>query len=265
VSERDGSPLRVLVVDDEPLARAFVRDVLEEMPEVRVVDECGDGREAAARIREDAPDLVLLDVQMPEVDGFDLIESVGPDAMPEVVFVTAHEQYTLRAFEVHALDYVLKPFDPDRLRAAVEHARDRIAAGGSEALDERLGDLLAELSQGAGRAAGAPRYARRLTVRKGDRIRFVPLADVDWLEAARNYVRLHAGDDRWLVRSSLKALLERLDPSRFVRVHRSAVVNLDRVVEVQPWMGGDYVAILETGERLRVSRTYRDALLDLIH
>jgi two-component system LytT family response regulator len=252
--------LRVLVVDDEPLARSMACDLLRELEGVSALRPCGDGLEAVRRIREEVPDLVLLDVQMPALDGFQVLERLGTDLRSEVVFVTAHDQYTLRAFEVHALDYVLKPFEPGRLGRAVEHARDRIRAGTSEPLVSRVETLLESL-----RERGSGRYARRLTVRRGDRIRFVALEDVDWIEAARNYVRLHVGEETSLVRSTLKGLLQRLDPGRFVRIHRSAAVNLDRVREVQPWVGGDYVVILETGRRLRVSRTYTSRLLELTH
>lgn len=258
----DPPEIRILVVDDEPLARQFVRSVLEDIPGVQIVGECADGVAAIEKIRREAPDLVLLDIQMPEVSGFDVIEQVGIASMPEVIFVTAHEEYTLRAFEVHALDYVVKPFDPARLRSAVEHARKQIprAGRGDASLAERLASLL-EGRDGQQLA----RYARRLMVRHGQHIQFIPLEQVHWLESARNYVRVHVGKDTHLVRASLKGLLPLLDPSHFVRVHRSAAVNLEWIREVQPWFGGDYVAILEGGVKLRVGRTYRDQLLKLVH
>ncbi len=252
--------IRALVVDDEPLAREFVRNVLEGMPGVRVVGEAGDVVDAVTAIRDTAPDLVLLDVRMPPSDGFDVIERVGADLMPAVVFVTAHETYTLRAFDVHALDYVLKPIDPDRLRAAVTHARRFIEAE-AETLSERLTGLLAELRP----AEGARRYPQRITVRVGERIAFIRIGDVDWVESARNYVRLHVGEHSHLIRHSLGGLLSRLDPARFVRIHRSAAVNLDRIREVRPWAGGEHVVVLQTGEKLRLTRTYRDRLLRLLH
>ena len=256
----DRREIRVLVIDDESLAREFLRNVLQEMSGVRVVGEAGDVVDAVAAIRDTAPDLVLLDVRLPPSDGFDVIEQVGADLMPAVVFVTAHETYTLRAFDVHALDYVLKPVDPERLRAAVRHARSFIEAD-AETLSERLAGLLAELRPGQPES----RYPQRITVREGERIAFVRLGDVDWVESARNYVRLHVGEQSHLVRHSLGGLLARLDPARFVRIHRSAAVNLDRVREVRPWAGGEYVVILRTGERLRLTRTYRDRLLRLLH
>lgn len=260
---RDADRVRTLVVDDEPLARQLVEEILAPLGWLSVVGSCGDGVSAVREIDRLRPDLVLLDVQMPEVDGFDVVERVGPGAMPEVIFVTAHEEYTLRAFEIHALDYVLKPLDPERLRDAVRHARDRLREGRGATLVEQLEGLL-DRGDGTAAARGAPR-PRTLTVRKGSAVRFLELDEVDWLEAARNYVRVHAGDESFLVRSSLEGLVERLGPRRFVRVHRSAAVNLDRVEEVRPRGSGDYAVSLKTGEKLRASRTYADRLLKLVH
>jgi two-component system LytT family response regulator len=254
--------IRILIVDDEPLARQFVRGVLADVPKVQVVGECADGVAAVREIRRQTPDLVLLDVQMPEVSGFDVIERIGAEAMPEVIFVTAHEEYTLRAFEVHALDYVVKPFDPARLQSSVEHARNRIPPPGER--DFTLADRLDSLLEGRDGPTLA-RYAKRLMVRHGKQVQFVPLEEVRWLEAARNNVRLHVEKEVHTVRTSLKGLLPLLDPTSFVRVHRSAVVNLDWIREVQPWFGGEYVVVLVSGEKLRVSRTYRDRLLKLAH
>jgi two-component system LytT family response regulator len=259
---REDDPLRVLVVDDEALARDLVCELLDGMPRVRVVGRCGDGMVAVDEIGRLGPDLVLLDVQMPEVDGFDVLQRIGPDAMPEVVFVTAHEEYMLRAFRVHALDYVLKPVDPARLEDAVRHARRRIASGRRAALVERLEGLLEEVDGRRGSRRGAP---RRITVQKGEAIRFIEVEELTWLEAARNYVRLHAGDETFLVRSSLKDLLSTLGEGPFLRIHRSAAVNLEKVDEIRPLPGGDYAVRLLGGERLRASRTYADALLRLTH
>lgn len=263
MSVSDSPALRVVVVDDEQPARAFVRSVLDGLPFVCVVAECADGPTAVEAIRREGPDLVLLDVQMPAMDGFGVVEAVGPDRMPEVVFVTAHEEFTLQAFAVHAFDYILKPFTPARLSAAVGEIRDRLTVATDDSLEERLRALVAELKAREGDPGGG--WVQRLTVRSGDRIRFVRLRDVDWIEAARNYVRLHVGSQQHVVRLSLQALVRRLDPAQFVRIHRSAVVNLDRVREVQSWVGGEYVAVLADGQQLRVSRGFRDALLALMH
>lgn len=259
LSRAETTPVRLLIVDDEPLARDVVRRVAASMDGVEIVGECEDGQEAVQAIAALRPELVLLDVQMP-MGGFDVIERVGVDAMPEVVFVTAHEEHLLHAFEVHAIDYVLKPFRPDRLESAIAHARTRIETGRNAALGDRLSTLLEEIRE----TRGGRTFASRIAVRDGDRVRFVALADVAWIEAAGNYVRLHTDEQTHLVRHSLKGLLRRLDPAIFVRIHRSAVVNMGRIEELHSWFGGDYVAVLRGGERLRVSRTYRDELLRVV-
>ena len=257
----EASKLDVLIVDDEPLARQLLEEIVEEIPCVARVETCTDGVEAIDAIRARAPDLVLLDIRMPEVDGFDVIRAVGSASMPEVVFVTGHGEYSLQAFEFHALDYVLKPFSPSRIRDAVVRAAHRVAAEERHTFSNRLVALVEQLDQ----AKQPKEYASRLTVRDGERFKFTDVAAIDWLEASGNYVRLHIGKESYAVRSTLRALLARLDPARFVRIHRSAAVNIERVKEVQPWFGGDHLVILLTGEQLRASRTYRTELLALLH
>jgi two-component system LytT family response regulator len=199
---------------------------------------------------------VFLDVQMPGMNGFDVIETVGSETMPPVIFVTAFDQHAIRAFDVHALDYLLKPFDDERLHEAVRHARSRID-------DERIGSLAERLTALLeNRDTSERKELRRLAVRERERIRYVDIADVDYLTAEGNYVRLHIGQATHLVRMTLSALERDLDAARFQRIHRSTIVNLDRVAELQPWGGGDYVAILKDKQKLRVSRTYRDGMLN---
>ena len=252
-------PLRTLVVDDEPLARERMRTGLARIADVEVVGECADGIEATAAIRELDPELVLLDIQMPGLDGFGVVEAVGVERMPAVVFVTAYDRYALQAFEVHALDYVLKPFDPARFEAAVRHAVEQARLRRADLAGQRLAALLRDLPPALESVAGA--YATRILVRQGEGFGFVETARVDWLEAAGNYVRVHADGRSWLIRATLGSVMTSLDPGRFVRIHRSTIVNVDRVREVQPWVGGDYIAILTDGRQLRVSRTHRDELL----
>ena len=242
--------LRVLIVDDEPLARRRVRGLLAGARDVEVVGECAGGRAAVAAIREAAPDVVFLDVQMPELDGFGVLAEVGAARAPAVVFVTAHDEHALRAFEVHALDYLLKPFRRERFEEALRRARAAAARG---APDARLAALLEDRER-------ARRRAERLLVRDGGRVTFVRVASIDWLEAAGNYVKLHAGGAEHLVRETLTALEARLDPERFARIHRSLIVNLDRVAEVLPGRN-DGVVVLAGGTRLPLSRSYRDRLV----
>ncbi len=251
--------LRVLVVDDEPLSRDRLRAALAAEPGVTIVGECPDGPSAVAAIRQDRPDLVLLDVQMPGLDGFGVLEAVGAAAMPPVIFVTAYDAFAVRAFEVHALDYLLKPFDDDRLRAALARARTR--RGDATTLAGRLRALLEQHGPGEPPSAG---YARRLMVRRGDTIRYVPLAEVDWIEAADNYVRLHGPGGVHLVRMTLRELETRLDPAAFARIHRSTLVRLAAIREIEPWVGGDYVARLHGGHELRISRTFKDRVIKVV-
>lgn len=256
--------LRVVIADDEPLARDCIRLALAAHGGIDVVAECADGEEAAAAIALLGPDLVFLDVQMPGLDGFAVVERIGAERMPPVVFVTAYDEHALRAFALHAIDYVLKPFDDQRFGETVRHARQRVALARESELGRRLAALLREHggSTVASRGSGASTaYLTRLLVRSGDRIRFVPVDDVDFLEAAGNYVRIHAGARTELIRATVTGLAARLDPAKFVRIHRSTIVSISRIREVQPWFGGDYKAILRDGRELRVSRRHRDELL----
>lgn len=237
-------PLRVVIIDDEPLARDSIRVLLRDDDEVRVVGEAS-GADAAALIERTRPDLMFLDIQMPEVDGFALLEQIGPEAVPAIVFVTAYDSYALKAFEVHALDYLLKPFNDRRFREALRHAKTR--ARGK--LDPRIASLLAD------RAAAHTRFlipARRKSV-------VVDAEQIDWIEAADYYVSLHTGPTSHLLRQTMDEIEKQLDSQKFFRVHRSAIVNLDRVREVHPLFRGDCALVLSDGTRLRLSRSRRKA------
>lgn len=246
--------LTVLIVDDERPARAKVRRFLSADPDVGPIFEAPDGVRAVDLIRDESPDLVFLDVQMPGLDGFGVVEAVGPEELPHVVFVTAFDEYAVRAFDVHALDYVMKPFDAARLDRALQRAKAVIArrSDGHDtgALERLLGDLKRD----------HPERLDRLLVQDASRSVLLPLTRVDRLESARNYVVLHAGQEKFRVRSTLDRLEQRLDPRRFVRVSRTAMVNLDRVAELKPWSHGDWIIVLANGVRLRLTRTYRDRL-----
>jgi len=242
--------IRALIVDDEPLARERLRTLLAAERDVRVEGECADGDEAVAAIRATAPDLVFLDVQMPGTGGFEVIREVGAERMPFVVFATAYDAFALRAFEVGALDYLLKPFDEERVRTAMERVRERIASGGP-----RLDDGVLALLRGL-HAPGA--FPERLTVRTGTRYVVVPVADVDWIQAEDNYVRLHVGAATHLMRETLAAMERTLDPRRFVRVHRSTIVNVDRVRSIESWGLGEFLLVLHDGAKLQTSRGYRE-------
>jgi two-component system LytT family response regulator len=244
-------------VDDESFARKGLRTLLRDDEDITIVGEAPNGRRAVTAIRELRPSLVFLDVQMPELDGFGVIDEVGVDAMPATIFVTAYDQYALAAFEVHAVGYLLKPFDRERFARTLQHAKRRLAQPAEQGLGpEALKMLDALRSQ--------RRYTDRLLVNTDGRIIIVKTADLRWIEAADNYVRLHVGTGSgYLLHESMRALEERLDPAHFVRVHRSAIVNVDWIKEIQPWYAGALVVILQGGERLTVSRSFRDRVLAL--
>lgn len=259
--------IRVAIVDDEPIARRRLQRLLNAEPDVEIVAECPTGRAAIDAIRTALPDLVLLDVQLPDIDGFGVVAEIGAEAMPPVIFVTAHDAHALRAFEVHATDYLLKPFDTERFQTAFRRARAQLDQLTSAELGRRLRALVeSEFGMTPERAVVATdagrnlRYASRLTVKRDGRVVFVRVSEVDWFEAAGNYVRLHVGKGALLLRETMQGLEATLDPAIFVRIHRTIIVNVDRIQELQPWFAGNYVVILRDGTRLKLSRTYRDRL-----
>ena len=255
--------LRALVVDDEPLARDRLVRLLADLDDVRLVGECGSGEEAVEAILTLAPDVVFLDVQMSGMDGVEVVQRVGPERMPPVIFVTAFDRYALRAFEVSALDYLLKPYAPARLRTSLERVRERLRTAETTQLARRLLNLVAEFGgktspRGNG---GSRKFLERFAIKADDRTTFLRTRDTDWIEAARNYVRVHAGKATFVLREKVGRLERQLDPGKFARCHRRILVNLERVKEVQPWFGGDSVLLLQDGTQLRLSRTYRRAFL----
>jgi two-component system LytT family response regulator len=245
--------IRTLIVDDEPLARERLRQLLLSEPEIQIVGECADGREAVETIRRESPDLIFLDVQMPELDGFGVLETIDADPAPVVVFVTAHDRFALRAFEVHAVDYLLKPFDRERFQTALSRALEQVRNREGNALAQRLSSLLADIKRPA-------RPAERIAVKSEGRVLFVNLGEIDWIEASHNYVELHVGQHTHLLRQTIKAIESRLPTSKFVRISRSAIVNTDRIKELQPLFYGDYTVILQNGTQLTLSRRFRDKL-----
>ena len=247
------SSLRVLIVDDEPIARQHLRVYLEREPDLEILAECSGGHEAIQAIRQRRPDLVFLDVQMPDLDGFDVLARLRPEEMPAVIFVTAHDEYAVRAFRVEALDYLLKPFDDERFGETLARARRRIESAGLEHLADRLGSLVRQTS-------GRPRPLERLAIKKGPASFVVKAGAIDWIESEANYVRLHCGRESHLVRRSLTSLEEALDPSQFARIHRTAIVNADRIRRLVPWSHGDMRITLVDGTELNLSRRYRDRL-----
>lgn len=249
-------PIRIVIVDDEPLARQRLRSLLTEAADIEVIGEAGDGPSAIALIERSAPDLVFLDVQMPELDGFGVVASVGPARMPPVVFVTAYDAYALRAFEVHALDFLLKPFDEDRFSQMLDHVRASLRREPVSSLAARLHALLAARSE-----QPAPRH---MLARAPGRVRVVRVDEIDWIAAAGNYIEVHAGRETHLIHETMAAVAQRLSYVDFRRIHRSTIVRLDRVVEVHCGFRGDGAVVLRDGTRLSFSRRYRDELRELL-
>ena len=244
--------LRALIVDDEALARTALVRLLKRERDVSLIGQCDDGESAVQTIRQAQLDIVFLDVQMPEMDGFQVVEAIGAERMPVTIFVTAFDRYAIRAFDANAVDYLLKPFAPDRLTRALARARERCLGRQDKEAAQRLFSLLDSRLQ--------TDYAQRLAVATGGRIMFVAVADIDWIEAEGNYARLHVSRKVFDVRETLQALMEKLDPREFIRIHRSTIVNARRIREVQPWFQGSHIVVLQSGEELRMSRYQRDAV-----
>jgi two-component system LytT family response regulator len=265
--------LRVVVVDDEAPARKRLADLVEQTEGVALLDACADGRAAIERILRDEPDLVFLDVQMPEIDGIEVVRLVGPDRMPAVVFVTAYDQYALKAFELAAVDYLLKPFSDERFEQAVERAAEHVRHRSFDELSDRMMGLLRSVDpverapaeaagdeQTAGDGTAPLRALERIAVQRRNEIELVPVADVFYFEADGTYVKVHTAERSHLIRERMKTLEKRLPPAHFCRIHRSTIVNLDRVEALEPTDPGDIVARLTNGRRLRVSRSRRPTL-----
>ena len=245
--------ITALIVDDEPPALRKLRRFLSKDHEVEIVGEAGGGREAIDKIRALSPDVVFLDIQMGEIDGFGVVEALAADRLPAIVFVTAHDDYALKAFEVAALDYLLKPFDAGRFAQALGRAKERARAGADAGLEERVRSLLAHVGGPAG-------GSRRILVKKRDRSVLVKVDDIAWVRAAGNYVELHVDQEEHLIRETLDGMGRQLDPQTFLRVHRSFLVNAEHIREIRPWSHGDHVVVMQDGTQIRLSRRYRRRL-----
>ena len=248
--------IKALIVDDEAIARERVRRFLSAESDIEVLGECRNGREAVTAIKKFTPDLVFLDIQMPEMNGFEVLAAVGTQTIPAIVFVTAYDQYAIRAFEVHALDYLLKPFNRERFRRSLQHARTLLGRDKQEVKDDRLLSLLEDIKS-------SHKYAERLVIKSTGRVYFLKTVEIDWIEACGNYVNLHSGSEKHMLREAISHLESRLDPDKFLRIHRSRLVNIDRIKELTPLFNGDYTVTLQDGTELTLSRTYRDRLQSL--
>ena len=249
--------IRTLIVDDEPLARERLRKLLEAEKDIEIVGECDDGRAALAAIKKQPPDLIFLDIQMPELDGFEVLARMKCERTPAIIFATAYDKFALQAFEVHALDYLLKPFDRERFQTALNRARAHLERKRPDELEQRLASLLMDLKEGA-------RGPERLAVKSQGRVLLLKLDEIDWIEAADNYVNLHVRNESHSIRETMTSFAARLDSKKFIRISRSALVNVERIKELQPLFHGDYVVILHDGTRLTLSRTHREKVQQLL-
>ncbi|HEV7843396.1 MAG TPA: LytTR family DNA-binding domain-containing protein [Pyrinomonadaceae bacterium] len=258
--------IRAMIVDDEPLARGTIRLLLKEDAEVEIITEAGSGAEAVALISKHAPDLLFLDIQMPGMNGFDVLEKIDTTSIPAIIFVTAFDQYALRAFEVHALDYLLKPFDDARFEKALRQAKEQIEQREINKLSQKLFALLEDREErhDEPRAVDRSRYLTRLMIKSASRIFFLRVEEIDWIGAEDYYVKLHFGRKSHLLRETMSDLEAKLDPDKFLRIHRSSIVNLDRVKEMHAHFNGDYIVILHDGTELKLSRSRREQLQALL-
>jgi len=245
---------KVLIVDDEPLARQRILDLLKSEADLEVIGEARNGAEALDKIQSMKPDLVFLDVQMPEVDGFGVIQALGADEMPHVIFVTAYDQYALQAFEVNALDYLLKPFDQERFYLALSRAREHLGRE-DDPIADQIRQLLVDVKPEEERTD-------RLIIKSEGRIFFIKTEDINWIEAAGNYVTLHVGQEEFLMRETMAGMEAKLDPRQFIRIHRSHIVNIESIKEIKPWFNGEYHVDLKDGTQLTLSRKYRQNFKD---
>ena len=268
--------IRALIVDDESLAREALLVMLNDDPEMEVIAECRNGKEAVTAIREQSPDVVFLDIQMPEMDGFQVVEEIGATRMPVTVFVTAYDKHALRAFEAHALDYVLKPFDHDRFDAVLRRAKTSVQQRRLGEISESLFAVLQDMNLKTGEPPAGTGEIKpdqsahkepleRVVIKSGGRIYFLKVEEIDWVEGAGDYLSLHSGGQVHLIRETMGNFHARLDSQKFLRIHRSTIVNVERIEEIRPLFKGDYVVTLTGGKRLKASRGYRrqlQAILD---
>jgi two-component system LytT family response regulator len=262
---RTGKKIRALIVDDEPLARQNIRLLLKDDPEIELVGECGGGAEALKVIQKQPLDLLFLDIQMPEMSGFDVLERIDAEKIPAIIFVTAFDQYAIRAFEVHALDYLLKPFNDARFEKALRQAKSQIEQREINQLSKRLVRLLEDRDGPPDSRARTPAYLSRLMIKTASRVFFLKVDEIDWIEAADYYVKLHVGRKSHLLRETMGDMESKLDPEKFIRIHRSAIVNLDRVKEMHAHFNGEYLVILQDGTELKLSRSRREQLQQMLN
>lgn len=263
MSERS-KKIKTLIVDDEPLARRTIRDLLADDSEIEIIGECGSGPDAINFIQNQIPDLLFLDIQMPGMNGFEVLSGIEHERIPAIIFVTAFDQYALKAFEVHALDYLLKPFSDERFRQALSQAKSHVELREVNRLSQSLRALLEEHAERGTGTVKRRSYLTRFMIKSGGRVLFINAVDVDWISADDYYIKLHVGGKSHLLRTSMNELEEKLDPERFMRIHRSTIINFDRVKEMHQNPNGEYIVVLKNGTELKLSRSRRERLEELL-
>jgi two-component system LytT family response regulator len=255
--------IRTLIVDDEPIARRGIRQQLRSEADVEIIGECADGREAVAAIKKQSPDLIFLDVQMPLLDGFGVVAAIGAETLPGVVFVTAYDEHAIRAFEVNAIDYLLKPIDEDRFQKTLARARRHLDGSKTEHLQRKLGMLLQHLEKSKAESKQA-KHLERVVIKESGRVFFLGVDEIDWIKAQGNYVQIHTKDTAHLLRDTMNGMQSKLDPVKFLRLRRSTIVRIDKIREMHPLFNGEYAVILKDGTELISSRRYRNNLASLL-
>jgi two-component system LytT family response regulator len=250
--------INTLIIDDEPLAREGIAQLLKNEDDIQLIGECGDGFSAIELIKKYSPDLIFLDIEMPEMDGFEILQELPPDYHPAVIFVTAFGQYAVAAFKVNALDYLLKPIDPERFAMALKRARNNLRLHSTMEINEKFHVLIKLL-----KAKEEP--SRRLLIKTSKRMFFVDMKEIDWIEAAGDYVWVHTRGEKYIIRETMNDMERSLDPASFIRIHRSTIVNIDTIKELQPYYRGDYIVILLNGTKLTLGRTYREKVLSFLN
>ena len=250
--------IKVLIVDDEPLARRGIRQLLESETDFEIIGEAKNGREAVSAVERFAPDLVFLDIQMPLLDGFSFIEKVSSESLPEIVFVTAYDQHAIRAFEAGAIDYILKPTDPERFQKTLKQVRRRVLSGENKVLENKLVNLLNNLKP------ATENYLERIPIKENERIRFLPVEKIDWISSQGNYIEINSGGEKFLARETMDGIESKLNPKQFVRIRRSAIVRIEQIKELHQLFGGEFEVVLKNGVKLASSRRYRKNLDSLL-
>ncbi|MFI5251498.1 MAG: LytR/AlgR family response regulator transcription factor [Bacteroidota bacterium] len=250
--------IKALIVDDEPLAREGIKQLLLREKDIQLIGESGDGFTAIELVKKHFPDLIFLDIELPEMDGFEILQELPLDHNPAIIFITAFNEYAVEAFNVHALDYLLKPIDPERFKNAIERARNNLRLHATSEINEKFYDLIMSLKS-------REEPARRLLIKTAKRIFFVEMKEIDWVQAAGDYVWVHTRGEKYLIRQTMNDMDHSLDPATFIRIHRSTIVNIDRIKELQPLYRGDYAVVLHNGVKLTMGRTYREKVLSILN